>query len=118
LQAGVLGYMLKSVPASDLAQVIRLAHRGIYQFDPAAIARLRPAVAEAGAKQNAAQRLSQLTEREREILRLVARGDTNRQIAAQLFISEGTVKNHISNILTRLNLSDRTQAAVFAALNA
>jgi DNA-binding NarL/FixJ family response regulator len=58
--------------------------------------------------------MTDLSEREREVLRLIARGATNREIANHLIISEGTVKNHVSNILSRLNLRDRTQAALYA----
>jgi DNA-binding NarL/FixJ family response regulator len=105
LRAGAIGYLLKDVPAAELAQAIRLAHAGIAQHDPAALHRAvaaldRPPVP--------------LTPRELEVLRLVATGATNREIARTLFLSEGTVKNHVSHILSRLGLRDRTQAAIYA----
>ncbi len=121
LQAGARGYLLKDIPITDLAQAVRLTHAGIYQLDPAVAGKLVAALTHASdfaPSSRKAEALpypaSALTEREREVLRLIAAGSTNREIAAQLFISEGTVKNHISNILTRLGLRDRTQAALYA----
>ena len=116
LQAGAIGYLLKDLPASELADAVRLAHAGVAPFDPAvaqrlaqAVARPRPAEASARADPDDA-----LTPRESAVLRLVATGCTNREIAGQLYLSEGTVKNHISRILSRLGLRDRTQAAIYA----
>ncbi|MER6290239.1 response regulator transcription factor [Streptomyces sviceus] len=112
LRAGASGYLLKDLPADELAQAIRLAQAGITQLDASVAGRLaaslpppvpEPAVLAAG-----------LSPREIDILRLVARGRTNREIAAQLYLSEGTVKNHVSRILSRLSLRDRTQAALRA----
>ncbi len=124
LRAGATGYLLKDMPARDLAQAIQAAHRRIYQLDPAVASRLvasltgparppaqvsAPTSAPAGAAKG-----PDLTEREVEVLRLIAQGATNREIAERLVISEGTVKNHISHILGRLGLRDRTQAAIYA----
>jgi DNA-binding NarL/FixJ family response regulator len=120
LQAGASGYLLKDRPAQELAAAVRLAHTGVVQFDPAAAARLAaalgrrlphptPAAAPAGPDPD-----PELTAREVEVLRLVATGSTNREIAQRLYLSEGTVKNHISRILGRLGLRDRTQAAIYA----
>lgn len=122
LHAGARGYLLKDIPPGDLAQAIRLAHAGIYQLDPAvagklvgALMRPEPTAAYSSAAPSGTASAPQLlTEREIEVLRFVALGATNREIAAQLMVSEGTVKNHISNILTRLDLRDRTQAALYA----
>ena len=120
LRAGARGYLLKDIPVTDLAQAVRLAHAGIYQLDPGVAGKLVAALTPASdvPRQEKANALpypaNSLTERELEVLRLIANGSTNREIAAQLFISEGTVKNHISNILTRLGLRDRTQAALYA----
>ena len=122
LQAGAKGYLLKDIPARDLAQAIRLAHAGIYQLDPsvagklvAAFHRTDPVTAPSpGEAVSPHPPPEALTEREREVLRLIATGATNREIAAQLVVSEGTVKNHVSNILSRLGLRDRTQAAIYA----
>ena len=121
LRAGARGYLLKDIPIADLTQAVRLTHAGIYQLDPSVAGKLVEAFT--SALENASQKkspeaalppVSPLTDRELEVLRLIATGSTNREIAAQLVISEGTVKNHISNILSRLGLRDRTQAALYA----
>lgn len=132
LQAGASGYLLKDLPAERLAQAIQVVHQHIYQLDPAVASRLvasamlpksqkdyaaAPASSSAGGTPAASFTTAGLTEREMEVLRLIAQGATNREIAEQLVISEGTVKNHISNILGRLGLRDRTQAAIFAREN-
>ncbi len=118
LEAGASGYLLKDMPASDLAQAIRLTHAGVYQLDPAVASKLVGAIHRADQAQVVAesrpQAIADLTEREAEVLRMIARGATNREIAKRLAISEGTVKNHVSNILSRLGLRDRTQAAIYA----
>jgi DNA-binding NarL/FixJ family response regulator len=128
LKAGASGYVLKDLPAADLAAAIRTVHGGKVHLDPAVaakvvaeLARLQaPAQSPAAAVSLVAPRVAtapfveELTPREREVLRLLATGSSNREIGAQLFISEGTVKNHISNILGRLGLRDRTQAAIYA----
>lgn len=113
LQAGAMGYLLKDIPADDLAQAIRLTFAGIYQLAPSVAGKL---VGRLGAP-NRAEPVAppaDLTERERAVLRLLARGATNREIADALMVSEGTVKNHVSNILSRLGLRDRVQAAIYA----
>jgi DNA-binding NarL/FixJ family response regulator len=125
LRCGAVGYLLKDLPHSELARAIKLAHQGVAQFDPAAVVRLLAALdrgaglaAGLGAGEEPAPVPDPgqvpLTGREVEVLRLVATGATNREIAASLYLSEGTVKNHISRILTRLDLRDRTQAALYA----
>lgn len=133
LRVGASGYLLKDIPARDLAQAVHAVHRGIYQLDPAVMSRVMASLAGAKSAQSqaavptstppsresAASAPSSLkhvglTDREIEVLRLIAKGATNREIAEQLVISEGTVKNHISNILSRLGLRDRTQAAIYA----
>jgi DNA-binding NarL/FixJ family response regulator len=138
LRVGASGYLLKDIPARDLAQAVQAVHRGIYQLDPAVVGRVMTSLgglkgAESRApvsttasssRVNAAPatpgslKHAGLTEREIEVLRLIAKGATNREIAETLVISEGTVKNHISNILSRLGLRDRTQAAIYARENA
>ena len=112
LQVGAAGYLLKDLPARELAEAVRLAHEGVAQLDPAAVARLvaaldRPVTASSTVE-------LPLTPREVEVLRLLGTGATNREIAGALYLSEGTVKNHVSRILNRLGLRDRTQAAVYA----
>jgi DNA-binding NarL/FixJ family response regulator len=121
LRAGAAGYLLKDLPAAELASALRLAHAGIAQFGAQAAGRLaaalarHPAAAPADAGGTVPGQPGQpLTAREADVLRLVARGATNREIAAQLFLSEGTVKNHVSRILARLGLRDRTHAAIYA----
>jgi len=116
LRAGAAGYLLKDLPARRLAEAVRLAHAGVSLLDPAAAARLAAVLARPGTAETAppAPPGGALTGREVEVLRLVAGGWTNREIAARLYVSEGTVKNHISRILGRLGLRDRTQAAVYA----
>ncbi|GAB1509221.1 response regulator [Actinophytocola sp. KF-1] len=106
LRAGAVGYLLKDLPAAELAEAVRLAHAGVTQLDRAAARHVTSALS--------ARSTAALTERETEVLRMVAAGATNREIARGLYLSEGTVKNHISRILGRLGLRDRTQAAIYA----
>jgi len=113
LRAGATGYLLKDLPARQLAEAVRLAHAGVGQFDSAAAARLATALGRPPAAAPSGAGLP-LTSREVEVLREIAAGSTNREIAARLYLSEGTVKNHISRILGRLGLRDRTQAAIYA----
>ncbi|WP_406278546.1 response regulator [Embleya sp. NBC_00896] len=138
LRAGAVGYLLKNLPSAQLAASVRLAHAGVAQLDASVTRRLaanlaagpgpdapRPDVPPAtpqppppptdpGRGPGPGPGLAVLTERETEVLRLIATGSTNREIASRLFLSEGTVKNHISRILARLGLRDRTHAAIYA----
>jgi DNA-binding NarL/FixJ family response regulator len=115
LRAGATGYLLKDLPARELADAVRLTHAGVMQFDPAAAARLASALDRASDRAPLSGPAGHaLTTREVEVLRLVATGATNREIAERLYLSEGTVKNHISRMLGRLGLRDRTQAALYA----
>jgi DNA-binding NarL/FixJ family response regulator len=123
LHAGACGYLLKDIPAQDLAKAIQAAYRGIYQLDPAVASKVvasffkssnSSAVPLTTTSIHEQAATTDLTPREIEVLRLIARGATNREIASELVVSEGTVKNHISNILNRLGLRDRTQAALYA----
>lgn len=120
LQAGAVGYLLKDLPAADLAQAIRLANAGIFQLDPSVAGKLVGVLGKVGsAKVEEVGEVDtfDLSARELEVLKLLAEGATNREIGAALFISLGTVKNHVSNILGRLGLRDRVQAAIFAREN-
>jgi DNA-binding NarL/FixJ family response regulator len=134
LQAGASGYLLKDLPAPDLASAVQAVYKGIYQLDPAVASKVIAALSRPQTLDSAKQSVSStsstmsdagtpsarpagLTGREVEVLRLIAKGAANREIAEQLVISEGTVKNHISNILSRLSLRDRTQAAIYAREN-
>lgn len=117
LQAGASGYLLKDIPAADLAQAVRLTHAGIYQLAPSVAGKLIGRLQAGPARMQhdgAAPVEHDLTNRELDVLRLLATGATNREIAQQLSVSEGTVKNHVSNILSRLGLRDRVQAALYA----
>lgn len=118
LRAGASGYLLKDIPAAELAQAVHLTHAGIYQLSPTVAGKLVGQIGQSHASNQGESKALpdwfDLTEREYEVLRLVAGGATNREIAEQLFVSEGTVKNHVSNILSRLGLRDRLQAALFA----
>lgn len=106
LRAGAAGYLLKDLPAAKLAEAVRLAHAGVTQLDHTAARHVAAALT--------TRTSGALTDRETAVLRLIAAGATNREIAARLHLSEGTVKNHISRILGRLGLRDRTQAALYA----
>ncbi|MFI0452401.1 response regulator [Actinomadura sp. 6N118] len=108
LRGGASGYLLKDLPAAELAQAVRMVHAGVDQFAPAITGRLLGAVRDVPRSDVA------LTRRELDVIRLIAAGATNREIAARLYVSEGTVKNHVSSILARLGLRDRTQAAIYA----
>jgi len=114
LQAGACGYLLKDIPVDDLAQAVKLAHTGVYQLAPEVAGKLVGNLNIVNQSKTLEPAEIDLTKRELEVLNLIARGATNREIAEQLFVSEGTVKNHVSNILNRLGLRDRMQAALFA----
>jgi DNA-binding NarL/FixJ family response regulator len=117
LKAGAVGYILKNIPAKELADAVRLAHKGIVQLDTAAAARVIDRLSASPSRNTPGDyvppEVAGLTEREREVMLLVAQGANNREIAGHLVISEGTVKSHISSILSQLALRDRTQIAVF-----
>jgi DNA-binding NarL/FixJ family response regulator len=110
VRAGAVGYLLKDVAPADLEAAVRTVHRGGALLDPSVVAPVMAEVARGGALSGTGQ----LTAREREVLALLARGLSNRELAAALYVSEKTVKTHVSSILTKLHLSDRTQAALFA----
>ena len=110
LEAGASGYLLKDSDADDVAAAVRAAHRGELQLDPGIARRLMSSL-RAGRGDEPA---SELTSRELDVLRLVAAGKPNKQIAAELAISERTARTHVSRILRKLGLSSRTQAALWA----
>ena len=117
LRAGAMGYLLKDTPSAKLAEAIRAAARGESFLEPSVAAKVvaeftrlsspsRPAAPPA-------QPLAEpLSDRELEVLRRVAQGESNKEIAAALYLAEGTVKNHLTNILGKLGVTDRTQAAL------
>jgi DNA-binding NarL/FixJ family response regulator len=131
LRAGAKGYVLKDVSAAQLLDAIRAVQRGESPLQPSVAAKLvahlnRSSEPESSPASNPAGQgvggmfapsgllVDDLTERECEILSYVARGESNREIGEALYITEGTVKNHVSNILSKLGLRDRTQAALWA----
>ncbi|MGE5124472.1 MAG: response regulator [Acidobacteriaceae bacterium] len=119
IRAGAQGYLLKDIQPQELVQAIRETYQGRAQLHPDVARRLMQAVsgvAPATSAQPAAvpDELQELTEREREVLELIARGLTNHEIAASMVISEKTVKTHVSNLLDKLGLEDRTRAAIWA----
>jgi DNA-binding NarL/FixJ family response regulator len=109
LRCGASGYLLKDTPFDELTQAIRLIHKGYTHLGPG----LGQAIAQPIAP-IAPATWTELTPREQEILQLIAQGSSNKEIAQALFISEKTVRNHVTHILSQLNLRDRTQAALFA----
>jgi DNA-binding NarL/FixJ family response regulator len=110
LQAGASGYLLKDADADEVAVAVRAAHRGELQLDPA-VARRLTASLRAGPGDDLVGRL---TSREVEVLRLLGEGESNKSIASALGIGERTARTHVSNILSKLGLSSRTQAALWA----
>ena len=112
IEAGAAGYLLKDVQPSELARAIRAAHAGEAIIDPSAAARLVRAIADGA--QRAVDDRERLTQREREVLELIANGRSNKRIALELGISEKTVKTHVGHVLAKLGVSDRTQAALLA----
>jgi len=113
IQAGASSYLLKDVSADALVEAVRAAHRGEARLHPDIARKLMEQVAHQAGFQREGQ-VEKLTEREGEIVQLVAQGHSNHEIAQQLFISDRTVKTHVSNILGKLDLSDRTQLAIYA----
>jgi DNA-binding NarL/FixJ family response regulator len=118
IQAGADGYMLKDAGPAALEDAIRAVHRGEPMLSPeaAAVVMARVAGEPAGPAPTAPSHpdLDRLTAREREVLAGLGRGLSNRQLAAELFVSEKTVKTHVSSLLAKLRVADRTQAALFA----
>jgi DNA-binding NarL/FixJ family response regulator len=113
LEAGASGFILKDADADDVAQAIRAAHRGEVHLDPAVALLVARRVRTARTPQTPSPDAS-LTEREREVLALVAHGLSNKAIADRLVITERTARTHVSNILGKLGLASRTQAALYA----
>ena len=112
LQAGAISYLLKDVKASELVEAIRRAARGEATLHPKIAARVIKTFRSLDSEDTTP--FITLTEREMEVLKLIAKGHSNDQIAEQLVISIGTVKGHVSNILSKLHVADRTQVAVYA----
>jgi DNA-binding NarL/FixJ family response regulator len=116
LRAGAVGYLLKDAPSEKLAEAIRVAARGETFLQPSVAAKVVAEFARLSRKTETTANavIEPLSEREIEILRLIAQGASNREIAGTLFLAEGTVKNHVTSILGKLEARDRTQAALKA----
>lgn len=111
MRAGAAGYLLKNVQPQELARAIRAADAGEALIDPAVAARLVEALADV----EPGNGYERLTPREREVLALIGRGFSNKRIALELGVAEKTAKTHVSNLLGKLGLADRTQAALYAS---
>ena len=112
IMAGASGYVLKQIRGNDLVGAIRRVGAGESLIDPSLTARVMARL-RAGPEED--ERLARLSEQERRILSLIADGKTNRQIAESMFLAEKTVKNYVSNLLSKLNMERRSEAAAFAA---
>ena len=114
LDAGARGFLLKDVSLDELADAIRKAAAGQTYLQPGSRGRIEEAFARVGERDYEARTIDDLTDRELEILRFVARGFSNAEIAEVLGLAEGTVKNHVSNVLSKLGVRDRTRATIAA----
>ena len=110
---GAKGYLLKDTPSEELAQAIRSVAKGYSQFGPGILEKML--TGQQSPDVEVPEGFDELTPREKDVLRLIGTGANNREIAEALFLSEGTVKNHVTRLLGRLRLRDRTQAALLAA---
>ncbi len=115
LEAGASGYQLKDIQPDDLISCIRKIIDGENQLHPKATSHLLAKLSDKGDEER--NLLAELTKREVDVLMEIAKGKSNKEIAASLFITEKTVKTHVSNLLSKLELADRTQAALFAVKN-
>lgn len=116
LQAGAVGFLLKDTPPRDLASAVRTVAEGNAMLSPVVIRRLISSFAHSGAPRvvEARRRIAALTDRETEVLVAVGQGRSNAEIAGRLYMSEATVKAHVSRVLTKLDLTNRVQAAILA----
>jgi two-component system, NarL family, response regulator LiaR len=112
IKAGAISYLLKDIGPAELVEAIRAAERGEAILHPKVAARLMQELR--GNRSETINPYSNLSEREQEVLKLIAEGLSNAELAEKLVLSEKTIKSHVSNILNKLHLADRTQAAVFA----
>ena len=114
LRAGASGFILKNAPPEDLIEAVRVIADGNGLLAPSVTRRIINEFAQRTPRKDLKEKLNSLTEREIEVMRLIAKGKTNSEIAADLFVGETTVKTHISNLFTKLDLRDRVQAVVYA----
>jgi DNA-binding NarL/FixJ family response regulator len=113
IRAGASGYVLKQIGSDDLIHAIEAIGRGEALLDPAVTQRVFQEVRKA-AREEEASAFAELTQQEMHVLQLVSEGRTNRQIAEMLFLGEGTVRNYVSSILSKLNVRNRAEAAAYA----
>ncbi|MGL5793434.1 MAG: response regulator [Waterburya sp.] len=116
IKAGAKGYLLKDMPCEELAQAIRLVFRGYTQLGPGLMEKMLDGMLDSDTAEEPVvePELTELTPREVDVINLIGTGCTNREIAQQLYITEGTVKTHVTHILNRLNLRNRSQIAIYA----
>jgi DNA-binding NarL/FixJ family response regulator len=114
LQSGASGFLLKNAPPEELAHAVRVVAAGDALLAPSITRRIIQQFVTRPIKPGLGSRLQLLTQREREVLVLLARGNSNAELAAELFVSEGTIKTHVSSLLAKLELRDRVQAVVLA----
>jgi DNA-binding NarL/FixJ family response regulator len=114
LRAGASGFLLKNSPPDELVHAVRVVAAGEALLAPSVTRKVIEEFLEQPARHNSEAELGRLTERETEILKLLATGKSNAELARHLFVGEGTIKTHVSNVLTKLGLRDRMQAVIFA----
>jgi DNA-binding NarL/FixJ family response regulator len=116
IKAGARGYLLKDMPCEELAQAVRLVFRGYTQMGPGLMEKMLDGMLDSDVteEESSELELAELTPREIDVFSLIGKGCTNREIAKELYITEGTVKTHVTHILNRLNLSNRAQIAIYA----
>ncbi|BAZ00057.1 LuxR family two component transcriptional regulator [Tolypothrix tenuis PCC 7101] len=117
MRAGAKGYLLKDMRSEELAQAIRFVYKGFTQMAPGLFEKMlgkAPASESVNQEKTPQQNLGGITNREQEVLQLIGMGATNREIAEKLYISEGTVKTHVTNLFNRLNVKNRSQLAIYA----
>jgi DNA-binding NarL/FixJ family response regulator len=114
LQAGASGFLLKNAPPEELLKAVRVVAAGDALLAPSVTRRLIGQFARPALRPELGVQLESLTQREREVLAMLARGRSNAELAAELFVSEGTIKTHVSSLLAKLGLRDRVQAVVLA----
>ncbi len=114
LRCGASGFLLKNAPPEELVHAVRVVARGDALLSPSVTRRMIEQFSRRPARAGSAKELQRLTDREREVLRHLASGKSNAELADELYVGEGTVKTHVSSVLTKLGLRDRVQAVVFA----
>lgn len=114
LRSGASGFLLKNAPPEELVHAVRVVAAGDALLAPSVTRRIIEQFTQRPVKPERDERLQSLTQREREVLVLLARGNSNAELAAELFVTEGTVKTHVSSVLAKLGLRDRVQAVVLA----